>query len=204
MKKYLALLLAFAMLFTFTACKSNNAEKETTISTKSETTTKEEDETQLPGDNAELGCVEILTTTWGSWKGEKFAALGGDVSNPIEDAPGEYNIKDENFSSTLVFPEDKMSKIDEAASLAHAMNANTFTAGAFHVKGYDPFALAYDIKQTAHSHHWMCGIPERFVVFVVGDYVVSFFGAQDFVDNFENALLVNYDGAVLAADEIII
>ena len=201
MKKFLALLLVLAMLLTFAACKSNNIEEKTTITTEKETKVTEK---ELPGENAELGSLAILTTAWSSWSGEKFAAMGGDTSNPKEDAPGAYNIKDENLCATLVFPEDKISKIDEAASLVHAMNANTFTAGAFHVKDYEAFNLAHDIKETALKHQWMCGIPERFVVFVIGDYVVTLFGAQDFVDNFENALLINYEGAVLAVDEIIV
>lgn len=64
---------------------------------------------------------------------EKFPTSGGDYSeaNSKEDAPGVYDLTDRAaVDSALGLPET--AKVDQAASLVHMMNQNTFTAAAYH------------------------------------------------------------------------
>ena len=79
--------------------------------------------------------LELLTTVWNSYgDDEKFPAGGGDMSeeNMTTDAPGRFGIDDTAaLDATLGFPAASAEKIDDAASLVHMMNANTFTCGAF-------------------------------------------------------------------------
>ncbi len=188
MKKIIAIvlsLLAVASIFAFASCGKddvNNDEK-------------------VP---AVADATELLTKVWAAYaEEEKFAAIGGDFGAPVDNAPGKYNIADEGLATSLVFPADAIAQIDDAASLIHMMNANTFTAGAFHaVEGTDVAALAESIKTTVLNNHWMCGFPEKLVIFTVdGDYIVSAFGAADLISNFEAKLTATYPEAVLAASE---
>ena len=108
MKRILTMLLALAMVFSVAACgkKSN--------------------------DGANDKPVDVLTKVWDTYKDdEKFAAGGGDANNMVMDGPGKYDVSDvEGLDAQLGFPQASVALIDDAASLVHMMNANTFTAGA--------------------------------------------------------------------------
>ena len=67
--------------------------------------------------------------------------------------------------------------MDEAASLVHMMNANTFTAAAYHATG-DTAELAQQLRDNIMQRQWMCGFPDKQVVAVVDEYVVAVFGAS--------------------------
>ncbi len=193
MKKIIALVLAVlavVAVFSFAACNNDTAGNNT------ETTT------QAPV-AAIADANEILTTVWNSYaEEEKFAAIGGDMSAPVDNAPGKYNLADEGFTSQLVFPADAMAQIDDAASIIHMMNANTFTAGAFRtVAGTDVAALVESIKATVEGNHWMCGFPEKLVIFTIDGYVVSAFGAADLIDNFSAKLAAAYPSAEAAVSQ---
>lgn len=193
MKKIIALvlsLLTVAAVLSFAACGNDAADG-------NETTT------QAPASTI-ADATELLTKVWSAYaEEEKFAAIGGDFGSPVDNAPGKYSLADEGLSTALVFPADAISQIDDAASLVHMMNANTFTAGAFHVvDGTDVAALTESIKTTVMGNHWMCGFPEKLVIFTVeGEYIVSAFGAADLISNFEAKLTAEYPEAVLAASE---
>lgn len=192
MKKIIALVLAVlavVAVFSFAACNNDTAGNNT-------------ETTQAPV-AAIADANEILTTVWNSYaEEEKFAAIGGDMSAPVDNAPGKYNLADEGFTSQLVFPADAMAQIDDAASIIHMMNANTFTAGAFRtVAGTDVAALVESIKATVEGNHWMCGFPEKLVIFTIDGYVVSAFGAADLIDNFSAKLAAAYPSAEAAVSQ---
>ena len=187
MKKIIAIVLsvlAVVAIFGFAACNNEGGKEETPAVTITDST-------------------ELLNTVWASYaEEEKFAAIGGDMSNPVDNAPGKYNIADEGFAFQLVFPADAVAQIDDAASLIHMMNANTFTAGAFRtVEGTDIAALTESIKATVQGNQWMCGFPEKLVIFNLEGYVVSAFGAADLIDNFAAKLSAAYPTATLAVSE---
>ena len=87
--------------------------------------------------------------------------------------------------SALGLPET--AKVDQAASLVHMMNQNTFTAAAYHCTD-DADALATALRDNIQQRQWMCGFPDKVAVAVVGEYVVSVFGAEDLVNTFMSHL----------------
>ena len=111
MKKFVSLLLAALLVLSLTACGSKNNHSG--------------DKPATP-----TSALNILETVWNTYgEDEKFSVVGGDFSeaNLKEDAPGVFDLKDRALAdSELGLPET--AAVDEAASLVHMMNANTFTA----------------------------------------------------------------------------
>lgn len=116
MKKFLTMLLALVMVLSLAACSS-----------------------QKGGDvngGFPASALDLLTAVWNAYpESEKFSVVGGSLDNPVDNAPGAFPVDDaDNLDYMLHFPADKSDLIDDAASLTHMMNANSFTCGAFHVK----------------------------------------------------------------------
>jgi hypothetical protein len=145
MKKLAALLLAGLMGVACVACSNNDNNKDDN---------KENNKQEVSITDAN----EILTTVWDKFEDEdsdgdmyndKFAVIGGHFENPVDMAPGKYDVsKAEDLEFNLCVPQDAIAKIDDAASMIHMMNANTFTAGAFHVKeAADVTAFVDEVKE---------------------------------------------------------
>lgn len=187
MKKFVALLLAMTLTLSLTACGGG----------KTAETTKDDTEGKT--------AVDILTDAWAAYEeDEKFAIAGGDYNTMVSDAPGAVDVKDgETLDALLGFPAASAGLIDDGASMLHMMNQNTFTAGVYHVaKADDVQAVADAIKENIMNRQWMCGFPDDLVVYSVGaNYVVAVFGAEDVVDNFEDALETAYASTKILYDE---
>ena len=185
MKKFVSLVLAAVLALSLAACGKDNAS--------------DGDKPAKP-----TSALNILETVWNTYgEDEKFAVAGGDFSeaNAREDAPGVFDLKDRALvDSELGLPET--AAVDEAASLVHMMNANTFTAAAYHATG-DTAELAQQLRDNIMQRQWMCGFPDKLVVAEVGEYVVTVFGADDLVDTFMTHLngiygvSATYDEAIL-------
>ena len=167
MKKILSLVLAAALTLSLAACGNKTDSK---------------------GDQpaAPASALDLLEKVWNTYTDdEKFPTSGGDYSeaNSKEDAPGVYDLTDRAaVDSALGLPET--AKVDQAASLIHMMNQNTFTAAAYHCTD-DADALATALRDNIQQRQWMCGFPDKLVVAEVGDeYVVTVFGADELVDTF--------------------
>ena len=191
MRKMAVWLLAVVLCVSLSACGgqtgSNTEDK------------KEEASVEIPD------AVTLLTTVWDSYADdEKFPVIGGDFSetNSKEDAPGVYDLSDADaVEVNLGFPASKLDEVDGAASLIHMMNANTFTCGAFHVKDASRMdSVTAAVKDTVMNKQWMCGFPDKLVIVTVSDYLVSVYGAEDLVDNFQKHLTEVYPSAVIACD----
>ena len=201
MKKKIALLLLTVMTVSLIGC----GEKDTTggnddatnndvvVEDNVEDDTTEDDNTNDNG-NVEIGegAVGILQSIWSAYEEEnKFAAGGGDSANMMMDEPGAFDVNNtEELDATLGFPTDYADKIDDAASLMHMMNANTFTAGAYHVSDAANQQTVVDsLKENIMNRQWMCGFPDTLIVAKVGgEYVVSAFGNAEIIENFKNKL----------------
>ena len=174
MKKFVALLLAMTLTLSLTACGGG----------KTAETTKDDTEGKT--------AVQILEDVWAVYEEyEKFAIAGGDYTTMVPDAPGAVDVSDgETLDALLGFPADSAGLIDEGASMMHMMNQNTFTAGVYHVTNADDVQTVADaVKENIMNRQWMCGFPDDLVVYSVGtSYVAVVFGAEDVVDNFEDAL----------------
>lgn len=151
--------------------------------------------------------AEALNKIWNTYANdEKFFAMGGDFSEPVDNSAGIFNIEDiENLVYALYIPADSVELIDEAASLIHAMNANTFTGAAFHLKDSGKAQTLVDaLKENIQNTQWMCGFPDKLVIYTIngGEYVISAFGKEEIMENFKTKLLEVYgQSASLAVEE---
>ena len=193
MKKYITLFLSIFLIISLAACGNKNGRQDTGDAEKTEI----------------KDATELLTAVWNSYKeDEKFAIAGGDMTeeNMTEDAPGRFGITDaEELDRMLGFPAADADKIDDAASIMHMMNANTFTCGAYHLKNADDIGMiASDLKENVMNRQWMCGFPDRLAVFSVDDYLISVFGNEELVNTFKEKLTGAFENAkVISEDEIV-
>ena len=175
MKKILALMLALVMALSLVACGGGNDTKN------------DEPNGDKPAEIT--SALALLETVWNDYgEDEKFAVVGGgpDAGQMVENAPAAFDLTDRSLAEhNLVLPES--AQVDEAASLTHMLNANTFTAAAYHAAG-DVHALAAELRDAVQGNRWMCGFPDKVVVAVRDEYVVVAFGADDLVDAFSSRL----------------
>ena len=98
-----------------------------------------------------------------------------------------------------------MELIDDAASLTHMMNSNTFTCGAYHVTDASTLStLTADQHEKLQNQQWMCGFPDKMVILTVGEYMVTVYGADDLVDSFRDQVQASYENVSVAYDEAIL
>ncbi len=127
-----------------------------------------------------------------------FSIYGGNQENAVMDAPGKFDIsKTEELAYTLGLPESQFSSIDDAASMVHMMNANTFTGAVYRLKdGTDMDAFADAVESGILSKQWVCGQPDTFIVINVdGKYVITAYGEAGIIETFKNNALSALDGA---------
>ena len=188
MKKILSLVLAAALTLSLAACGNKTDSKD--------------DQSAAPA-----SALDLLEKVWNTYTDdEKFPTSGGDYSeaNNREGAPGVYDLTDRAaVDSALGLPET--AKVDQAASLIHMMNQNTFTAGAYHVvSGTDLAALCEAIRANIQNRMWCCGFPEKLIVATVDDYVISAFGKEFAISAFTTHLAEAYPSAVIVIEEDIL
>ena len=189
MKKFLTLLLAAAMTLSLAACGSKTDDNS--------------------GNNSQpASALELLNAVWANYSDDdKFPATGGDYdeANMTEDAPGNFSVEDgDALDYSLSFPAADASKLSDAASLTHMMNANTFTCGALRAANADEVeGLAQDMRDAIQSKQWMCGFPERLVILTSGQYVVSVYGNESLVNTFRDKFVAAHSGASTVYDEAI-
>ncbi len=190
MKKFLAILLAGVMMLSFAACGEKEPQTDDI-----------QESTQAPV--ASVSPVDALASAWSAYaEEEKFMAMGGDMNNIVDGAPGKFDISDAAaLDATLAFPEAAIPMIDEAASLVHGMMANNFTAGAFNVAdAANVDAVAKAIEENIQGRQWICGWPETMLIVKNGSTVVSAFGAADLIENFKTKLLAANEGATVVVE----
>ncbi len=136
-----------------------------------------------------------------------FFAMGGDGSTPVDEGKaGLVNLADkENANFVLHTTDEILANVAEAASYKHAMNENIFASAALKLNdAKSAESLITSLKTEIAETHWMCGAPEKFVVFSVngGEYVVYSFGSADNVDYFKTQLTTALgESAVLVVEE---
>lgn len=149
--------------------------------------------------------AELLTNVWNTYEeADKFPVGGGDYENMVMDTVGAFDVtKTEDLDSLLGMPASGAAMIDDAASMMHMMNANTFTCGAFHLKdasGQQAFADA--LKDNIMARQWMCGFPDTLLIVATGDdYVISAFGNAEIIETFKTKVLAQYDAAEVMYEE---
>ncbi len=138
---------------------------------------------------------------------ELFAMYGGNQENAVMDAPGSFDIsKTQELEYTLGFPLDQLDKVEDAASMVHMMNANTFTGAVYHLKeGEDMDAFAEAVKSCILAKQWVCGQPETLVVINVdGRYVITAYGVAELIEVFKGHALSALEGAQVITEAPIV
>lgn len=189
MKKIIALLLVLTMAMGLVACGNNNG-----------------GETTGAAENVPASALEILEVIWDSYaEDEKFFAMGGDMNNMVDNAPGAYSLEDEGLTATLLVPADQIANIDQAASLVHGMMINNFACGVYHMaEGADAASFADAMYNSISTNPWMCGMPEQMIIAVIGgEYVLAAYGINDAMGPFETKLTAAYPQLELRYDEAI-
>lgn len=123
------------------------------------------------------------------------------------DAPGSFDIsKTQELEYTLGFPLDQLDKVEDAASMVHMMNANTFTGAVYHLKeGEDMDAFAEAVKSCILAKQWVCGQPETLVVINVdGRYVITAYGVAELIEVFKGHALSALEGAQVITEAPIV
>ena len=181
-KRITALLMAVLMVLSFAACGGKPEESKVEIESS----------------------VALLDSVWTTFaEEEKFPVMGGDFSAPVDGGAGAFNLTDkENAVAMLHIAEGDIALVSEAATLIHAMNANTFTAAAYRLaEGTDGEAFVTSLKDSIKATQWMCGFPDTLVIYTIGDYVVAAFGNADAINTFKTKLIAVYADATLSVEE---
>ena len=152
--------------------------------------------------------LTILNTVWASYsEDEKFPAAGGDYSeeNMTDGKPGKVSLeKPSEIEYLLTLPASVIEEADDAASLFHMMNGNTFTCGALRLTDAGKLdEAAKEIRDYIMAKQWMCGFPDKLIVVSVDNYLISCFGAEDLVNTFRDKLLAVDSSFTAAYDEAI-
>ncbi len=186
-KRILCAVLAVVMVVTLAACGTNGSK---------------EDENKVTIESP----VALLDGVWGTFaEEEKFPVMGGDFEAAVNDAAGNFNIENvENATATLHITEDALKLVDNVATITHAMNANTFSAAAYHLAdAANAETLVNSLKDSIKSTQWMCGFPDTLIIYTVADeYVVAAFGNAEAIESFKTKLATVYgESATLNVEE---
>lgn len=195
MKKKCLMLMCVISVITLAAC--GKTEKDT--------------ESNPPVENAQeekvdvADCTELLAKVWESYdEDQKFAISGGDYDNMVENSAGAVNVDNaENLDVLLGMPADGAAMVDEGASIIHMMNANTFTAAAYHLKdSASQQPIADLLKDNIMNRQWMCGFPDTLLIASVGDdYIISAYGEAGNMEVFREKVLAQYEAAKVIYEE---
>lgn len=150
--------------------------------------------------------VALLDGIWSTFaEEEKFPVMGGDFEAAVNDAAGDFNIADvENATATLHITEDSLKLVDKVGTITHAMNANTFSAAAYHLADKaNAETLVNSLKDSIKSTQWMCGFPDTLIIYTVAEeYVVAAFGNAEAIESFKTKLATVYgESATLNVEE---
>ena len=191
MKKFISIMMAAVMMFSLAACGGSNDNE---------------------GGNADalkdVNALNVLETVWAAYEeADKFPAAGGDMSNSVMDAPGAFDLSDtENADAMLGIPASVVENVDNAASLMHMMNANTFTCGSYQLKeGADLETFTTALKDSIMNRQWMCGFPDTLILVTLSDsHVVAAFGNAEIIETFKTKLTASYEGAEVIIEESLV
>ena len=188
MKKFVCGVMAAIMMMTLCACGGAAAPAETEAA-------------------GPASALEVLENVWALYADEeKFSVYGGNPKENFEDnvwdAPGTYDLADENMSYNLLIPADQIPNVDDVASMTHGMMANNFNSAVFRLKaGTDVKVFADSLYQAVSGNMWICGMPERVIVATLGDYVIMAYGVGDAMNSFEAHLPEAYPNVEIVHNE---
>lgn len=150
----------------------------------------------------------LLQDIWGAFnEKDQFAVSGGDEKNAAQ-GPARFEINADNaetFQYLLHVTDEMYAQLEnDAATMQHMMNTNTFSAAVVKLKsGVDTKSFADSYQQELNGQQWMCGFPDKMVIAKVSGCIVSVYGAEDLVNTFRDKLTAAYENAEIVYDEAI-
>ena len=200
-RKLLSCVLLAVMCFSLAACQQSADKNDAN-------TQNEAAENNAPEKIDATDSADVLNKVLAKYdESEKFPILGGNIENAVDGGAGIFDTSDMEVTVSMLHVTDViMEQVDETASMMHAMNANTFTAVAFKLKeGADVIAFENALKESIQGTQWICGFPERLVVFDLNsEYSVYAIGNSDLIDNFTETMQEVYgDSAVISVQDSI-
>ena len=187
MKKLFALLLAAVMTVSVAACGAKEGNNENNADAPAIT-----------------DALEVLTTVWGTYgEADLFPVAGGDSANANWEGPAKFDLAAaEELEATYGVNAELIAQIDDAATMMHAMMANNFAFGVYHLtdaSAMDSFTST--LKEDLLAKQWLCGQPEKVMIITVGDYVVAGYGLADLCETFKTNLTAQYTTATVVCEE---
>ena len=210
MKKLIAMLLALVLVMGLVACGNDSDANNPTAGTAG--TTEGTEGTTGAAEDTTAAAVEpneatvVFANIWAGYPTENaFFAMGGDMNNMVDNAPGNYSVTDEGLASTFHIPEDQIVNIACVSSLMHGMMANNFTGAVYKLnEGADVAAFVEAMHASIGSTQWLCGMPEKLLIAVIDtEYVFVAFGLNDVLNPMETAMTAAYADAEIKYSEAI-
>ena len=160
------------------------------------------------GESRYARSLDVLDAVVKAYGGDElFSMYGGNQENAVMDGPGSFDIsKTDELDYSLGLPQDQFANIEDAASMVHMMNANTFTGAAYRLKeGTDAGAFADSVKAGIMARQWVCGQPDTLLIINVdGRYVITAYGEKGIMETFKNKALEALDGAQVITEAPIV
>lgn len=145
--------------------------------------------------------LSAYTTLWGNYaENEKFAAMGGDFNNYVDDVPGACGLSNPDAIMNFFYiPETVILSVDDMAALTHMMNANTYTGVILHTTEQEGFADA--VKDYIVATDWVCGFPDRLIVAELSNgYIAYAFGESSIMETYVGKLQATFPTAEIVHD----
>ena len=218
MKKILAIVLAALMLVAFVGCGNTIEETEAPETEAPETNAPETEapETEAPeasesDANPALDIVNNIINSFTDAEKEDIylSVAGGYGENLNWDAPGSHPINDEESRASAIaffnISEEILDMIDGEIGMAmNPMRIQNLMFGCFRVADtVNVTECAELVKTTVLGSRWTCGFPEKYVLIIVDDYILTLYGASIQLDAIAAKTQTLYPSAVVFADELI-
>lgn len=191
MKKLTTIFVTALLIFIFVGCGSQSA-----------------DNKNQGGQSKYAESLDVLKEVVKVYKeNEVFAMYGGNQENPVMDAPGKFDIsKTEELENVLGLPQSQASNIEDAASMVHMMNTNTFTGAVYRLKSStDINNFAEAVKANILAKQWLCGQPDTLILINVdGTYIITAYGEAEIMQIFKNNALSALSGAKVIVETPIV
>ncbi len=225
MKKILALVIAVLMLASLVACGNND--ETTTPDTDAPVTDAPDTDAPVVEAPVAENALEIVNKIFDSFtteekvenyfvivdeeSGDQYSMIcGGYGDNLNWEAPANHPVNDQDSRDSAMglfhFNETILDMIDGEIGMAmNAQAGRNLTLACFRVAdSAEVSACVAEIKNALLNTHWgLCGSPEKYVVIVIGDYIISAFGINPQIDAVANRAVELYEGAEVVASELV-
>ena len=187
MKKTISLALALVLALSLAACGKNG---------------NTDSSADVPAD-----ANTLLTTVWDSYTDdEKFPAAGGDYEHSRGGRPRRCGHFRRRQSELYADPagggclQDRRRRRSEPHDERQHLHLRRVP---HHQQGRCGAPLRSDLRDAIQSKQWMCGFPDKLVIFTYDQYVVSLYGDEELVNTFRDKFTAAYSDSVVAYDEAI-